>query len=246
MEVDEAALVGAAHDAQQAGDRAPTWGQNGADEQDPSVAPGAVDEERRKGQDEPGEAGGQAGTRRCLLVETAPAYPSRPLRHPSQTAPDTSPKMAKFELRQHVCAGAEMLLPHFLCQENHIEWWPLPPCFIFIFPDFVLRILFLRGLAVVVAARSDPRGGITMVGSSAFEDPIRRPMPPAGPAACEPESLYGDPPCASTGAENRANPVAISKSFRIFNSYFDIAETQITLRETHKATGRRLFPHRST
>ena len=59
VEVDEATLMGTAHDTQQAGDRASARSQDGAQEQDPGVAPGAVDEQRREGQDDPGEAGGQ-------------------------------------------------------------------------------------------------------------------------------------------------------------------------------------------
>jgi hypothetical protein len=59
VEVDEATLMGTAHDTQQAGDRAPARSQDGAQKQDPGVAPGAVDEQRREGQDDPGEAGGQ-------------------------------------------------------------------------------------------------------------------------------------------------------------------------------------------
>jgi hypothetical protein len=60
MVVHEVPLAAEPFNAQQARHGPLARSQEGADEQDLGVLPGAVDEERRKRDDEPGEAGGQA------------------------------------------------------------------------------------------------------------------------------------------------------------------------------------------
>jgi hypothetical protein len=58
VEVHEPPFLRAAHNPQQARYRAPTRCQDRANQQHLGVAPGALDEERREGEDDPGEAGG--------------------------------------------------------------------------------------------------------------------------------------------------------------------------------------------
>jgi hypothetical protein len=58
MEVHEVPLLAAARDASHARDGAASRSQDRADQKDLRVPPGALDEQRREGADDPGEAGG--------------------------------------------------------------------------------------------------------------------------------------------------------------------------------------------
>src|SRR5215203_6885452 len=107
MIIDEVALAAEATDAQDAGHGALARGQDGADEQDLGMAPGAVAKQRRKGYNDRGEAGGQVQhggvSWRKLRQPTAsfaspPALPNHPL------------EMAKLKLR--ICPGRRLHVSH--------------------------------------------------------------------------------------------------------------------------------------
>ncbi len=106
MVVHEAALARAAGDPQQARHRAPPRRQDGTDQQHLCMAPGALAEQRREGQDDPGEAGGQRGHGGVSWRDTPP-YPSRPLRH--LTPPRRPLDWPKSSLYQR-----ELRVPHGL------------------------------------------------------------------------------------------------------------------------------------
>jgi hypothetical protein len=83
-------------DAQQACHSPLAWRQESAHEQNLSVLPGAVDEERRKRNDDPGEAGGQAWHGRVSW--SGHLLPSRPARFVTQ--PANWPKSSSEPLRE--------------------------------------------------------------------------------------------------------------------------------------------------
>ncbi len=59
MDVDEVPVPRVARDSQHALHGAPTGNQDRADQEEPGMASGTMDEQRRERQDDPGEAGRQ-------------------------------------------------------------------------------------------------------------------------------------------------------------------------------------------
>jgi len=106
--VHEVALARATSDPQKACHGAPARGQNGADQQGPSVPPGAVDEQGRERQDDPGEAGGPVWHRASLGRDTT-SLPVVPASSPTLTQPLT--RMAKLELKACSRFGDERWRP---------------------------------------------------------------------------------------------------------------------------------------
>ena len=96
--VHEVALPRKAHDPQHARHRAPARRQQRADQEHLGVAPGAVDEERREGQDDPGEAGGQLRHGASLGGDAA-TLPAVPASSPALAHPLTDPRRLNGQSR---------------------------------------------------------------------------------------------------------------------------------------------------
>jgi hypothetical protein len=104
MIIDEVALAAEATDAQDAGHGALAGGQDGAEEQDLGMAPGAVTKQRRKGYNDRGEAGGQVqhgGVSWRKLRQPTTSFASPPaLPNTYQKWPNSSLEAVRSALRR--------------------------------------------------------------------------------------------------------------------------------------------------